>query len=127
MARREDFLTAIAADPHNDDLRKVYADWLEEHGGPEDREEAIRQRRWPEVRAESRAWLEDFATVVDMPYDDLIAAAQEYADRGFGVTLPFDTPDRCFSDAEELWEHYEIVTGRKLARERRGNFFRCAC
>jgi uncharacterized protein (TIGR02996 family) len=32
MTSEEDFLQALQQDPPDDDLRLVYADWLEEHG-----------------------------------------------------------------------------------------------
>src|SRR3954471_17475622 len=35
MTREDDLLRAIRHDPDDDSLRLVYADWLEEHGGPE--------------------------------------------------------------------------------------------
>ena len=44
MTDRDAFLAAIAADPLDDGLRAIFADWLEEHG---DMAESDRQRRWP--------------------------------------------------------------------------------
>src|SRR5262245_5122122 len=38
--KREDFLRAIREHPEDDALRLVFADWLEEHGGPSDRDRA---------------------------------------------------------------------------------------
>src|SRR4051812_42610458 len=34
MTREDDLLRAIRDNPEDDSLRLVYADWLEEHGGP---------------------------------------------------------------------------------------------
>ena len=47
MNEREAFLEAIAANQDDTLIRLVFADWLDEHGEPE---EAERQRQWPEAK-----------------------------------------------------------------------------
>ena len=52
------FEAAIRKNWDDDELRLVFSDWLVDHDQPE---EAERMRRWPEVREQSKKWLEDFA------------------------------------------------------------------
>src|SRR5688500_10922713 len=55
--RERSFLARIAADPFDDDLRLVYADWLEEQGDP--RGELVRLQQ--EHERVNRAWLGRYA------------------------------------------------------------------
>lgn len=71
---------------------------------------------------ESEEWLRDFVKREDLPgYDEMMRA------------LARATEDPCFDRdgnaniPAEFWKHYETVTGRKVARGERGQFFRCAC
>lgn len=58
MSDRAALLAAIRADPRDDALRLVYADWLEEHGNDDDRElaAAIRSEDSPSYEQKER-WL----------------------------------------------------------------------
>jgi uncharacterized protein (TIGR02996 family) len=72
---RRAFLAALAENEDDDQLRLVYADWLEDQG---EIEEAERQRCW---RA-AKDWLEVFAAdnshrFEQVTYDDLIEIGQE--------------------------------------------------
>lgn len=127
-SERDDFLAAIAADPLDCQLRAIYADWLEQQGI--DYEEAARQRRWPEIMAESKRWLADFAQRIGGPshYDEpdeepltleeLIAAADHFMGTNESYTDEYSRMD-------EFWEHYQIVTGRQPKSKQL--FFSCAC
>ena len=131
MAENDDFLAAIKDNPLDDDLRKVYADFLEENGEPD---EADRQRRYPEIRAESVKWMTAYADQLgsddgyddEMTYEKLMAIAKDYLENGGGYTLGFDTPDMVWESAEEFWKHYEIITAVE-APDPSATFFRCAC
>ena len=132
---RAAFLAAIQADWDNDELRLVYADWLEEHG---EHDEARRQRDWPAVREASKERVREIAEDLGdyhgyrghqpMNYDVLMQAAHDYLEHGDcliqegGQSWQDEFP--AFSD--EFWEHYEIITGRTNADER-DSFFRCSC
>lgn len=52
------FLDAIAADPEDQAVRLVFADWLDEAGRPED---AARHREWAALLPEAVAWLRGIA------------------------------------------------------------------
>ena len=72
-------------------------------------------------------WLDDFAKSLDMSYDELMAATEEfvYADRVH--TLGFDTPDHIWENREQFWKSYELVTASDVEEKKDVMFFRCAC
>jgi hypothetical protein len=72
-------------------------------------------------------WLDDFAKSLDMTYEELMTATEEfvYADRVH--TLGFDTPDRVWADREQFWKCYELVTAWNAEEKKETMFFRCAC
>ena len=138
-AEREAFLAAVRDNWNDYALRKIYADWLDERG---ESEEATRQRRWPEIVAESRKWLEDLAARMggdrygDMTYDRLMGAADRWVKTDDGEyggdplvqygseewREDFGSNDELMAD---LWRHYEIVRGCRPKTTK--SFFRCAC
>jgi uncharacterized protein (TIGR02996 family) len=61
MSDREAFVAAIAANPHDDLPRLVFADWLEEHGDPERAEFIRTQIRWHHADGEERKQLDERA------------------------------------------------------------------
>ncbi len=61
MSDREAFVAAIAANPHDDLPRLVFADWLDEHGDPERAEFIRTQIRWHHADADERKQLDQRA------------------------------------------------------------------
>src|SRR5262249_2739597 len=125
-AEREAFLKAIAENRYDEAARRIYADWLEEHGYDD---EALVQRRWTaEKQSAAEGWVDGLAEGGGMTREELIEAAESYLDDGEECYLYFDTPDRAYSDAEEFWEHIAIVTDRMIPEEHKHDvIFRCAC
>ena len=77
------------------------------------------------VTGASEVWLREFADSADMSYESLLDAAEayikydDYVCEG-GRYEGFYTP-------EVFWDHYEVVTSKKVEPRKRGNFFSCSC
>lgn len=135
MDNGEVMLAALAADPDDLHTRLVYADWLEEQGQGD---EADRQRKWPAAKAylqaianEHFSWEDE-----DYPVDNYDRAEWLYQlvtflerhDPNVEQFVPFDYPyefDHVYSD--EMWDHYEVYTGKSSARSTERPPFRCGC
>lgn len=78
------------------------------------------------LRIASIHWLEDFAKEVGVSYSELMAAAQDWLQRGKYYTLGWDTPEVVYRKKEEMWMHYQIVTDTYV-EDRTDTFFSCAC
>lgn len=139
MSEREAFLQGIKDNPKDPHIRKIFADWLDDHDEPE---EADFYRNWTlEKYEEAEEWIKDFVEEIleegegreryetELTVESLLAAAHEHLDTGRDtVFLYFDTPDRVRIDSKIFWKHFQILTGRRLAVPDYGEvFFRCGC
>jgi hypothetical protein len=77
------------------------------------------------VSTDSETWLQDYASSIDVDYEDLMYNTKEYLDSGeywcegdkfSGTELP-----------DEFWNHYEAATGDKVSNRKRESFFSCSC
>jgi uncharacterized protein (TIGR02996 family) len=132
MSKRDEdrtrFERAIADDPRDMAVRKIYADWLEEFGTDADADYAVVQRSWTVEKQDAIEGLTHYAEQCEMSYERLIAVASAYLDAGEYVTLPFNTPDVVYDDPAKFWEWFALATGRSVDDDEKGNtFIGCAC
>lgn len=94
----------------------------------------------PAFNNEARAWMEDFVSHIndeanewvsrhfELTVDEVLDIARKCLedDDFYSYCLPFDTPDRCFTDIEQFWKCFEILTGKKVV-DKEVTIFRCAC
>jgi hypothetical protein len=74
---------------------------------------------------ESKEWLTALADSISVTYEELLAAAENFIDEdeyliGGGEMEGEVTPP-------EFWDHYQIVTGKIIPKEKQDNFFSCSC
>lgn len=75
-------------------------------------------------KAESEAWLRNFAEEYCGDYDEMLVAAVTGGEYCFGNDINYGD----FSADSEFWRHVENVTGERLSDDHRSNAgFRCAC
>jgi hypothetical protein len=79
----------------------------------------------------SEQWIRDFADSVSLHYDVLMEGAADWVRSkeagGWGGYLCFGGLLEGESVPDEFWNHYEAVTGQKVAEDHRGSFFTCSC
>jgi uncharacterized protein (TIGR02996 family) len=136
---RRAFLAGLAENENDDQLRLIYADWLEDQG---EIEEAERQRCW---RA-AKDWLEVFAAdnsdeFEQVTYEDLIEIGQEaVADADMEGQEPWysvscgNLENLCARFRDDLearrnfWRNWSTVTGIDvLEHSAERSSFSCAC
>jgi uncharacterized protein (TIGR02996 family) len=128
------FEEAIEENPYDGTTRKVFADWLEEHGFDD---EAVIQREWtPEKMRAAEEWLEKFAAECAwvewerLTTEKLLEAANAYLDAGEWLCLSYDTPEIALSNSgmDQFWQHFMVVTGRPVpSAKREARFIHCSC
>ncbi len=121
---RKAFLLGIEEDPYDLVVRKIFADWLEQH---DELEEADKQRNWTEEKQKALEYLDEFGSEVDMTGEALLEAALVYQRTGEMVCRGEYHPDIVYEGREKLWEAVSTLTGEEIPEEKRNSFFRCAC
>ena len=90
------------------------------------------------TKEQSEKWLREFIRDNDCPdYDTLIIAASggqlpdlEYYGQAYnndGEYLHFNGRDAHSDIPEEFWDHIEVITGKKITRDKRAKSFSCSC
>lgn len=148
----EAFRLAIEASPNDEAIRKIFADWLDEHDLPE---EATYHRRWTVEVRDAENWLKDFAkrcgehctnypdedegSWVPITYEMVIASAREWlatADQKYGpeyfTQMGSDQARDLMYDDEtrkKFWQCFELATGDKVpdGTAEDGYIFSCSC
>ena len=126
MGDRDAFLRTLEANPHDDDTRLIFCDWLEERG--ED-DLAAHHRQW----IVSRDWLRALAPTLGLQnstydyndkkaigdpitYEDLIDAGFGYLDDGnFWTQIGSEQAREMMRGdmLKQFWQHWSNVTGRE--------------
>lgn len=126
---RKAFLKAIADDPTNEVNRRVYGDWLEEHGLDDD---AQVQRDWtPSAHADASRTIDYYASRYDMEMQDLIDDVTSYVERidsGEGDQEGlYYVNSSSGESSNDFWEAYQVYTGRLILPLQYHVSFSCAC
>lgn len=116
IMNNQDFLDEIAKDPYNEQIRIVYADWLEEC---DEYDEAIRQRKF----IPAYKWLRNFADEWYFDFNELIYEAdrEELANNwgryvvAHGVDL--HSRGELGEDHDIFWQNLSIYTGKQYTQE----------
>jgi uncharacterized protein (TIGR02996 family) len=137
----ERLLAAIrAATPEDEAPHKAYADWLREKGRLE---EAAYQARWTAEVGRAERWLADFAIEAEIPYEEVLEAARNYAKNGethvpsaggdFGAQHLLYGNDEYNREGQarraEFWKAIELVEGKSIEEsvKETGYVFDCRC
>lgn len=112
------FLAAVEAAPTDEGPRKVYADWLDEHGYPD---EAAEMRRWTHAMLEARVRIEVFVENLQDTedeyyappdtYEELMEAADEFVRSGDEYSCWQRTPDIEHEVLQQFWRDYRTIRG----------------
>ncbi len=111
---RESFEQTLEENPYDEVTHKVFADWLDERGCPD---EAEFHRGWTKEWQTASDYLHALAISLDLSYPSLIGAAEHYVNHA----VLYDLPERVWevelgsvASKEEFWTHYETVMKTKV-------------
>lgn len=136
-AIRQCLLDAVKNNPRDLVAHKVLADWLDEFGDDADHDLAEIHRNWTLEKQDSLEWLKSFDDRLraecrkwndeddksgpsqeslsrESQGDDgwgFIGSLRNYLDHNDYEVLSVTTPDMVYEEMNELWSHFEIVTG----------------
>jgi hypothetical protein len=128
MDQRNRLEHALAKDVWDEQLHRVYADWLEEY--TDEVELTTYHRTWTKEWEESKQWLERFARMcreedgetekmIHPDIEDIVEVGQHFLDTGnkssvgflgFGATNQFYE----YATVEEYWTHWQRYTRKTL-------------
>lgn len=108
MNEREGFELSIKDNPKDYGTRLAFSDWLLDHDEPELSD--WHRSQTPHRITQSEEWLVEFSELVDMTVEEATEALMNFHKGGKYHTLPFNTPDEIFSQKEEMWKHFAVIT-----------------
>lgn len=73
----------------------------------------------------SALWIQEFAEDMNVTYEEMMEAARDWVRHGHHFSRGGDFEGQQVPD--EFWDHYQVVTGTLVPRERKESFFSCAC
>jgi hypothetical protein len=77
------------------------------------------------LKAASEKWIRNYAASLDLTYRQIMDGAEEWTRRGEYLCGGSNLEGE--QTSPEFWQHYEIVTGKKVDTDNRDNFFTCSC
>lgn len=135
---RDVFLAEIKANPYDECVKKIFADWLDEHDEPE---LADVYRNWDLGTAiDYEEYLKEFVANLEgdeyfeletgkpLTYEKLLALIENYVLYGHEYDFCFsrDTPDRCYYERHRLIERGAYVLCLHV-KDLDGRLFTCSC
>lgn len=75
----------------------------------------------------SRAWIANFASLLDQTPNRLMGAAEDWLNNDDYTCDNSETYKDHWDKFPEFWDHYEVVTGKRVERSKRKSFFTCSC
>jgi hypothetical protein len=79
----------------------------------------------PSKKAASEKWIDDWAGQYGLRASKMIEEAKNWIDHGDHFSMGGTFEGEYVPD--EFWDHYEVVTGKKVDRSDRESFFSCSC
>lgn len=73
----------------------------------------------------SKEWINQYSNQFALSYDSLMDGATDFIETGNNIYGGDNLEGESISS--EFWDHYEIVTNKKIPNKKRGTFFSCAC
>jgi hypothetical protein len=87
-----------------------------------------------ENKAESKRWIESFASRIErayecgsLTYDELMEYAKTWLKTKEETCLGSESYLDQYDKFPQFWQHYATLTGQNVPEAERGVFFRCAC
>ena len=136
---RKAFEDTILTDPLDLTTRKVYADWLEDHG--EHELAHFHRTMTVEKYTTAKKWMEAFAANANeyeeeggtqRTFHECMEAAEKYFEHGvptvvgvmgFGASEQLVTKE----DYEEFWDAYSVLSSTLMPERNSGDPFMCGC
>jgi uncharacterized protein (TIGR02996 family) len=128
MTDEQAFLAALAAAPDDEAPHKVFADWLDEQGRPE---EAAYHRRWTKAVRDAEDWLrvnvhEKYGLYAADWKESVRLIVEDNLCHGSSSLMDDLEDDEHFR--ADVFENWQTATGKRVRlRDVVNKYFRCSC